>query len=290
MARLLLRFPVASTAALGSALLSVSPAVHRHLAGAAWLQIVAPLPMQHWQLWETRPGIMPLLYRWALSGAVCLTLPACLDHLYTCLRTGPSITRACELVLFAENAWRIVVLCVFAAVRTSLTSSEGVKAMDTVHDAVRGVLDAATHEDMPYKRLVEDLCSLCVWAQFSGSGLAPRFAAQHRCFELSGKWPRHLWAYLKVLGAQLGCGNILQRWLPLLWHLAIRDVGQVAVFADLVLWGPFGSLGAYLTRSAFPGFHANNAQIQQAFCNCRDFLCSVIRGARAVRILALHLS
>jgi len=294
--RLALKYPATSASAIGSLLFwALAPRIHGHLAGAAWMHVVAPLPgLNLWSPWEANSGVWSALCSWALGGAVCLTGPALVDHLLAALRPGPVATRLCELVLLAENARRLTFLFRLATVRLSLRSADGLHAMLRVQDAVRDTIEADGCKDVTsYRRVVEDLLARCFGV---GSSIArSRSSAADstpwlQCLELSCTWPHHLYVYLKVFGAQLGCRSKLQRWLPLLWHLANRDVGHVAVFTDLLLGGPFWSISAALVRHAWPDFDANNGQMQHAFCNLRDFICSVIRGARAVRVMSLYVT
>lgn len=296
-AQALLSYPAASAAALGSALLwAVAPHLQRHLAGAAWMHVAAPLHCcDHWHLWELRSGLGSAVQSWILSGVVLMTCPALLDHLLTAFRGGSPSTRLCELVLFAENFRRLRFLLRLAVVRRSLSTSQGLKAMLDTQDAATAAIEAAGNVGVPYRRACAELLGLC----FGPLGLAPAqdrlpnakgFPLGARCLQLAARWPQQMYVYLKVLGEQLGSRSILQRWLPLLWHLANRDVGQLAVVSDLFLCGPVWGAGAYLARLALPDLDVDSGQIQHAFCNLRDFLCSAVRGCRAVHLLALRLS
>lgn len=258
------------------------------------MHVLTPLPgLDLWGLWEVHANPATVLGSWALCGAVLLTGPALLDHLLTAARSGPATTRFGELILFVENLQRLRFLLRLASVRMSLRSAEGLLALLQVQDAVSDVMEAAAHEGIAsYRKVLDDLFTLC-FGFFGGPRKHCAFGssfARQRCLHLSLAWPHHVYVYLKVLALQLGCRSNFQRWLPLLWHLANRDVGQIAVFTDLVLGGPFWSLSSSLVRLMLPDFDANSSQMQHAFCNLRDLLCSVIRGSRAVRIFALYLS
>lgn len=276
--RIFQRFPAASTALLGSAFLwACSPRLHRRLAEAVLIQTMAPLPIQ-WFAWELGPGIVPAIWSWLVNGCACLTVPALLDHLFTALRHF----RLVEMILFSHSAKRFGFTLVLAAVRGSLESEEGLRTMLGVQEVVDDAIDAAAHDGVPHRKSVEDLLDLYFGAFKTGARqrCAGRDQAlQRRCLQLRLLCPQHFFVYLKVLGAQLGCRSMLQRWLPLVWHFANQDVDYVALVVDLL--------------AAFANFvflDSSGGQMQQSCCNLRDILLSVRRGVRAVRIFTVYLS
>lgn len=297
--RVLQRFPAVSAAFFGSALLWVcNPRLHFHLAEATWMHLVAPLPLCfRWEAWETRmtgSGFVPFVGSFLLNGVMCLTLPALADHFVLAVRSGSLASRLCELVLFTDNAQRLSFTLMLAAVRSSLHWDEGQQAMVHVQDAVHSAIHVANRLGISHRKSIEELLT----AYFGGmiqlgvqrQGVLKDPALQHRCLQLSIAYPQHLFVYLRILAAQLGYRSVLQRWLPLVWHFANRDVGQAALMADLVLWGPFSGLWVGLAKLAFPDTNPSNSQVQRCFANILDALCSVRRGACAVRVFALYLT
>jgi len=290
-----LRYPSISFATVGTAVLWALARLFRmHLSGAVAMHIVAPLQdLPFWRLWELHKGVAAAAGNLVCSGAVCLTIPALIDHLMSALYRGTFPTRVCELLLFVENLRRFKDILLMAWVRRSLTTPGGRQALECVEGAVLGALQSAHRSGVGVRRALSRIMGLC----FTVLGL-PRVhrpedistAEEALCLQLVAQVPVHLFVYMKVLGEQYHFYSRLQRWLPLLWHTANRDLGQLLIVSDLVFVGPVWGFSASLVRKACPGLDVTSDQMQHAFSNLRDFLCSAIRGSRALHAWALRLS
>lgn len=200
--------------------------------------------------------------------------------------------RLCEAALLLENLARLRFILRLARVRESLCTEEGDAAMQEVQNAVIGVMKSAYERKVPYRQALQtlrrDLDS------FEAGVVEALAVARRDDLRIFAKWPLHMDVFIEVLGQQLGSQSRVQRWMPFLWHLANQEIGQTLIISELIFCGPVWSMGVALVRGAFRTIDVpvdmSSEQMQIAFSNWRDFLCSVVRGSRALRLWAVRLS
>mmetsp|Transcript_67538 Transcript_67538/g.162141 ORF Transcript_67538/g.162141 Transcript_67538/m.162141 type:complete len:364 (-) Transcript_67538:36-1127(-) len=288
---LTLRYPVLVSTVVSTTLLRILlPNWHCHLAGAVWLQVVAPLPLSiRWPPWELRNGLVETLGRWTLSGIVCLSIPAAFHHFYQLLQPladRPIFMHFLELLLLINDLFRWRFLVYAKQSREALSTNSGARGWYQVRDAILGCWQLHSRTEQSTQRCWRKLWT--VVRSGPDEGQAPvRYDRDRRLHSLGGEWPAHVEVLMQVLGQELNCYS-QRRWLlRVLWiftegftpsglPLVLAGVESIVLFAFKVL--PMHEI------------RVDRSQVAGLVCNAAELLLAVWRGASMIHYASTDLA
>eukprot|EP00747_Dinoflagellata_sp_TGD_P180379 gnl/TRDRNA2_/TRDRNA2_32740_c0_seq1.p1 gnl/TRDRNA2_/TRDRNA2_32740_c0~~gnl/TRDRNA2_/TRDRNA2_32740_c0_seq1.p1 ORF type:complete len:339 (+),score=12.29 gnl/TRDRNA2_/TRDRNA2_32740_c0_seq1:38-1054(+) len=259
--RLLSCYPVAITTTLSTGCLwALAPRLHRLLAGATWVHLMAPLQcFDYLNMWELRNELVPVAGRWLLNSAICLTGPALIDHAMSATRTGSWCSRLCELVLLWNNFLRVDFLKIVVDSRSLLSSSDALQDFKSVLDVIAEAIKDGRE-----------------------SGISTRRTLLHLRLDYDAH--PHVCALTSLIGTRCRFGEF--GGLPRLGLVCWCYTGDIRPGYRFALAFCENLIANVMSRRVA----ATRTQILDMLINVENLMLSVLRGCRTIRRWALSIA